>query len=126
MKLTVKRTVFNETNTIGELFIDDIFFCYTLEDVVRDIKIKDVTAIPYGTYKVELYHSPHFNKILPHLLNVPNYEGILMHGGNTDKDTEGCILIGHDTDNKIIWNQAADDLVKKLTGLEDIEITIRK
>lgn len=79
---------------IGELYINGTFECYTLEDVERQVKIKNVTAIPRGTYEVIINHSNHFNKDLPLLLNVPNYEGVRIHSGNTAADTEGCILVG--------------------------------
>jgi len=79
---------------IGELYINDVFECYTLEDVERPVKIQNVTAIPRGLYQVTITHSNHFNRDLPLLLNVPNYEGVRIHPGNTAADTEGCLLVG--------------------------------
>ena len=95
MQLTVERFLFTEKDTIGRLLINGVHQCYTLEDVVRPDgapKVFGGTAIPYGTYPVILSMSPHFGTVLPELQNVPNFEGIRMHGGNTDADTEGCIL----------------------------------
>ena len=93
--MTIIRKTFTEKSTIGELLIDGKVFCFTLEDCVRDVKIPGVTAIPYGTYPVITNYSVRFKKVMPLLLNVPNYEGVRIHAGNTDKDTEGCILLGY-------------------------------
>lgn len=109
MKLRVERKYVKENYTIGNLYIDGKFFCNTLEDKVRDInkngkfdngetKVYGQTAIPYGTYEVIVNMSPKFKRELPRLLNVPHFEGILIHRGNTDKDSSGCILLG---ENKI-------------------------
>lgn len=109
MILELKRETLNEQYTVGKLFINGVYFCDTLEDVVRDInkngifdgketKIKGETAIPYGMYEVTVTVSPRFKRELPRLLNVPNFEGILIHSGNYAKDTEGCILVG---ENKV-------------------------
>ena len=106
MLLTVKRTNFTEESTIGELFIDGKFFCYTLEDKDRGLtdsmslaeiklrKIFGITCIPYGKYKVVLSMSPKFGKILPEIQGVKGYSGIRIHTGNTAKDSLGCLLVG--------------------------------
>lgn len=94
MKIKVKRLHKTNNSTIGELYIDGKFECYTLEDVERDKKIDGKTAIPKGTYKVIINHSNRFNRLLPLLLDVPNYAGVRIHSGNTAQDTEGCILVG--------------------------------
>lgn len=94
MKITLKRDIFGDTFTLGRLLINGTFFCYTCEDKVRPKKIKGITAIPTGTYDVALAWSNRFQKVLPLLANVPNYEGIRIHAGNTHEDTEGCILVG--------------------------------
>jgi len=94
MKIEVKRQPSNEKCTIGRLYIDGVFQCYTLEDVVRAEKIHGHTAIPAGEYDVIITMSSRFKKLLPLLLNVPNFEGVRIHAGNTDADTEGCILVG--------------------------------
>lgn len=87
----MRRPSSGET-TVGELFIDNEFICYTIEDVVRDKKVYGKTAIPSGIYKVVVTMSNRFKKMLPLLLNVPGYEGIRIHTGNTHANTEGCIL----------------------------------
>lgn len=94
MKITVKRTFKGPEYTIGKLYIDDAYFCDTLEDTVRSIKIAGKTAIPAGTYKVKKTMSPRFKTILPEILNVPNFTGVRIHSGNTAKDTDGCLLLG--------------------------------
>ena len=98
MKITVERKEY-PTYTAGSLFIDDVWFCYTLEDKVRDKKIYGETAIPYGTYDVIVTMSARFKKMLPLLLNVPNFTGVRIHSGNTKENTEGCILVGMDNGN---------------------------
>jgi hypothetical protein len=95
MILELKRKIFTDDSTIGELSIDGEFVCFTLEDKVRDVKIKAITAIPYGKYEVIINFSNRFQKYMPLLLNVPNYEGVRIHPGNTKNDTEGCILVGN-------------------------------
>lgn len=105
MKLTLKRIALRPTYTIGKLYIDDVYFCDTIEDTVRDInkngkfdngekKIHSKTAIPYGTYEIKWTYSPRFKKYTPQLMNVPSFEGIRIHAGNTSADTEGCLILG--------------------------------
>lgn len=94
MKITVKRTFKGPEYTIGKLYIDDNYFCDTLEDTVRKVKIAGKTAIPAGSYKVKKTMSPRFKKILPEILNVPNFAGVRIHSGNTAADTDGCLLLG--------------------------------
>lgn len=110
MEIKVKRiTPIDYPYTIGKMYIDGKYFCDTLEDRVRDlnkngkfdngeVKIAGETAIPYGRYQVVVTMSPKFKRELPRLLNVPNFKGILIHRGNTDKDSSGCLLLG---ENKV-------------------------
>jgi hypothetical protein len=105
MKITVKREFFTDTETIGSMFINDKFFCYTLEDKDRklnqlqlesEIKAQKkfgITAIPSGTYRVILTLSNRFKRVMPEVLKVKGFLGIRIHGGNTHKNTEGCILV---------------------------------
>lgn len=117
----MKRIAKRETYTIGRLSIDGVRFCDTLEDTDRGLrqdmpvsvlkvkKKKSMTAIPTGRYRVTLgVQSPKYKDrqqyafckgYVPRLLNVPAYEGVLIHIGNTSKDTEGCILVG---ENKVV------------------------
>jgi hypothetical protein len=94
MELRLARKTLTGRATIGELSIDGAFECYTLEDCVRPVKIKGVTAIPEGRYRVIITHSQRFKRLLPLLLNVPQFEGVRIHPGNAAGDTEGCVLVG--------------------------------
>jgi len=129
MQLLVQRKIFNKTNCIGELFINQIFFSYTLEDITRGVgvKIMGETAIPAGNYLVEVTESSKFKKKLPLIYNTSDYkvsmngksfEGIRFHGGNNEKDTLGCILVGKNTNNVKIWNSISDELTSKLDNKE--------
>jgi len=111
MELNLKRIAFRPTYTIGKLYIDGKFFCDTIEDVNRDLnkdgdltdkgelKVYAETCIPFGTYKVIVNRSPKMKRDLPRLLNVPSFEGILIHRGSSEKSSAGCIIIG---ENKIV------------------------
>jgi hypothetical protein len=94
MLVEVKRFEYKPNYTIGKLYIDGKYECYTLEDAYRDKKIQDITAIPKGTYKLVIDASTRFKRDMPHILDVPNFSGVRIHAGNTSKDTEGCILLG--------------------------------
>jgi hypothetical protein len=120
MKIQIKRIFKRETYTISNLFLiyDDkvIKLCDTLEDKVRIpfIKITGQTAIPAGTYKMILDYSYRFNKIMPHILDVPYFEGIRIHSGNTSEDTEGCILLGFNKEKgKVLNSKEALNSFKK-------------
>lgn len=94
MNLTIVRDRLTAKSSIGTLSIDGVFECFTLEDVVRPVKIKGLTAIPYGAYELIISWSARFGRQLPLLLDVPHFDGIRIHAGNTDADTDGCILVG--------------------------------
>ena len=104
MKLDLIRKEFTAISTIGDLLIDGKFYCYTLEDMYREKKIKGVTAIPYGKYEVIINFSNRFQKPMPLLLNVKGFDGIRIHSGNTAEHTEGCILIGFTKSKDFIGN----------------------
>ena len=109
MKLTLKRNFKGADYTIGKLYIDGHYFCDTLEDTIRPAnkKIAGKTAIPAGNYKVVKSYSPRFKKILPEILNVPNFTGVRIHAGNTAKDTDGCVLLGlNKTKGAVLDSQA--------------------
>lgn len=108
MNLKLQRQASADGATIGKLFIDEVFECFTLEDQVREIagqpvaqwKIPGQTAIPSGTYRVTVDPSQRFGRLMPHILNVPGFDGVRIHSGNTAADTEGCILVGMRVDEQ--------------------------
>jgi len=104
MILELKRKIFTDDSTIGELSIDGVFICYTLEDKVRDKKIQNITAIPYGKYEIAITFSNRFKQYMPLLLKVPGFEGVRIHSGNKSTDTEGCILVGDSKSLNFIGN----------------------
>ena len=150
MKIKIAREILTETETLGSLYINDNFFCYTLEDKDRGLKdtdrledilkkkVKRATAIPSGTYKVKLSVSNRFKRLMPEILNVKGFAGIRMHGGNSHLDSEGCPLIARNryvnkpsTFGKIRnWIQGSmeSQLTKKIHEAilknEEIELTI--
>ncbi len=95
LEIIVARTAFSQLATRGHLFVDDSRWGYTLEDRLRPFghKVPGLTCIPAGRYELKLYNSPRFGKPLPLLLNVPFFDGVLMHGGNRPADSEGCLLV---------------------------------
>ena len=105
MKLTVVRTQFGTDATNGLLFIDGVFECYTLEDQYQAVKVMHETCIPEGTYDIqfrktggfhakysERYKNAHYGML--HIQDVPNFTYILIHTGNTDEHTSGCLIVG--------------------------------
>lgn len=142
MKLEIKRIAKKPTYTIGKLYINGSYFCDTLEDKdrgltqtttlshIKSIKVPGQTAIPTGHYKIIINKSPKFGRLLPRLLDVPGFDGILIHRGNTDKDSAGCILVG---ENKIVGKvinstgyetKLVDILTKAQNNKEEITIFI--
>jgi len=98
IELVLNRKHFADTYAIGKLYVEGQYLCDTIEDAVRDEKIYGETAIPYGKYRVRVTMSPKFGRLLPLLEDVPNFEGIRIHRGNSAIDTHGCILPG---ENKV-------------------------
>lgn len=102
MNLLLKRRPSTQKTTIGEVYLEDRLVCYTCEDVIRPAgqKVYGQTAIPPGIYEIKLAQPPKYQKAYgvtvstPWLQNVPMFEGILIHPGNTAVDTEGCLLPG--------------------------------
>jgi hypothetical protein len=128
MKLKVVRETKTDISTIGSLFINDVFFCYTLEDKDRGLKQSDsllfiqakkifgLTAIPSGFYKLTVNQSPKFKRMLPRILDIKGFSGVLLHRGNSANDSLGCILLGYKKgDNSIFESTKAEtDLVNRL------------
>lgn len=132
MKLLVKRVQHDPDVTIGSMTVDGIWECWTLEDTVRppEVKIAGSTAIPYGTYRVDITFSNRFQRPLPLVLNVPQFEGIRIHPGNTATNTEGCVLVGMDRLGKsigrsrIAFNALFAKLVRAKARAESITLEV--
>lgn len=134
MQLKLNRIFKTNTFTIGELYINEKYVTDTLEDRVRleGEKVYGKTAIPEGTYEMVLSYSPRFKKILPEILNVPNFTGIRIHCGNSSADSSGCILVGtwdgekEDwiSDSKIAFNKLMSLLEEATNNKEKITITV--
>lgn len=128
--IRVERTDYMDNCTIGNLYLDDEFICNTLEDKYRDLtkeaKIPGSTCIPAGVYDVVITWSPRFKDMYPRLLNVPFFSGILIHKGNSDKDSSGCILVGTKSGDKLINSKIAyDKLYNRLLKCQAIKIIIQ-
>lgn len=146
MKIELKRIARKETYTVGRLSVDGRYVCDTLEDKDRDenrngrfdgVEKKEYaqTAIPNGTYKVTLEHSPKFSprysgRKVPRLHDVPHFEGILIHTGNTADDSAGCILVGTNsatgrvTNSLAAFNKLLPMLEQAVARKEEITITV--
>lgn len=142
MNIILNRIAKKAKYTIGKLYINDKYFCDTLEDTDRGLtqsmteqqivskKVYGETAIPTGTYRIIISYSNKFKKQMPLLLNVPCFAGIRIHSGNTEKDSLGCILVGKNkTVGKVLESR---DTYSKLFSIlqeankkETIKITIK-
>lgn len=130
MELKLIREHFNEKETIGKLYVNNVLFSFTLEPTFRELisdmsedeikrqKIYGVTAIPKGSYHVILTYSKRFQKILPELLHVKGFNGVRIHAGNYAKDTHGCILLGNYNGGNYVTEsrQYVERLIKMMQG----------
>ena len=130
MNLRVIREPSTAAATLGILLIDGVFVCWTLEDVVRPVKIPGETAIPAGRYAVRLSLSQRFQKVLPEVLAVPGFTGIRVHGGNGALDTQGCVLVGRKRttngvlESKLALMEVMEQLRRATTAGDQITISI--
>jgi len=142
MELELTRSAKTSKSTIGELTINGVFECFILEDKDRGLrkdmpiselivmKIKTRTAIPTGRYEIVVSFSDKFQKMLPLLLDVPAFAGIRIHPGNTDANTEGCLLPGKTKSPDMIGSSrvaftALFDKIKAALQREKIFITVK-
>ena len=125
MKLQVVRTQFGKDATNGLLFIDGVFECYTLEDQYQAVKVMHETCIPEGTYDIKFrktggfhakysarYKNAHYGML--HLQDVPGFTYILIHTGNTDEHTMGCLLVNDSVSGKTFTGGSSVDAYKDL------------
>lgn len=118
-----------EERTLGKLYINKEFFCSTIEDKYRDLskekKVYGETCIPFGTYKVIINMSPKYGRLMPRLLDVPHFDGILIHYGNTEQDSAGCLLVGKRSGQKVINSRDTfNRLFARLEKYSNIKIEI--
>lgn len=157
MQLTVKRSYRGNDYTVGHLYVDGKFFCDTMEDTdrglnqrmpltqIKSIKIKGKTCIPYGTYAVSMdIQSPKYSNYtkypyalavkgkMPRVMDVPGFEGVLIHPGTTANDTEGCLLVGENKvkgkliNSQITWKKLCKMLLEASNKKEKITISYIK
>lgn len=135
IELELNRVYKKEKYTIGKLYVNGKYFSDTIEDKVRILnsfedKVYGETAIPQGRYKVLVTYSPRFKRYLPELINTPFFKNIRIHSGNTEKDSEGCIIVGENkVKGKVINSRATldklmDILLPAAQRGEEIFITI--
>lgn len=129
--MRVERRWYTPRSTTSELYVDDAFFCFVLEDRIRKpgVKVPGATCIPAGTYKVIVDLSRRFRRRLPLLVAVPGFSGIRVHPGNTDVDTAGCLLVGEGRVlNRVTDSQNAFDrlfpLVDAAAALKNCSIEV--
>lgn len=142
MEITLIRFAYRSDYTIGKMYVNDAYFCDTLEDTNRDLnkngrfdngetKVCGRTCIPFGHYTVDLTMSAHFKRVLPILVGVPDFAGVRIHRGNEPSDTLGCILVGENKiKGKVInstpYEEKLVQMMKAAKGRgETISITIK-
>lgn len=124
MKIRVVREPSVDGATLGCMFLDGHFFCFTLEDEIRERtgapvaswKVAGATAIPAGNYRVIVTPSARFGRPLPLLVDIPGFAGVRIHPGNVIGDTSGCVLVGQDRADGRLRNSrvACDRLFEQL------------
>ena len=132
--LLLQRDPSSDGATMGHLFVNGVFFCFTLEDEMRPkrVKVLGATAIPCGRYRVIVNKSQRFGRLLPLVLGVVNFTGIRIHSGNDSQDTAGCILIGlskssatpYLLSSRAAMNMLLPRIQRALTQMEDVWLTI--
>lgn len=141
MILHLERKIFNPTSCEGNLYVDGRWFCHTIEDVVRaepgewkpELKIYSQTAIPYGVYPVLVTWSNRFKRQLTGVFNVPDFSGIRIHNGSSEKSSAGCIIVSfkNDAANHRLINEPDAmnklvELVTKAQASEKVVLSISK
>lgn len=138
MEIRIDRAWKKRNYTISRVFVDGKRFgdgrkwCNALEDTDRgltsdmkvdeilSVKIKGQTAIPTGRYLIDMTYSPKFKRIMPHVCAVKGFTGVRLHPGNSNKDTDGCVLFGEN--DRIGWLSRSRYWTERLTALIDSEL----
>jgi hypothetical protein len=130
MEIELKREPSGPACTFGKLYVDGVYQAESLEDVVREVKIKGETAIPAGRYRVIVNHSQRFGRELPLLLKVEGFEGVRIHPGNTAANTSGCILVGTERGpdsvlhSRDAFNELFVEIQAAIAGGEEVWISV--
>lgn len=138
MNIKLIRNKESKDYTEGKLYINEVYFCDTLEDKdrglqqhmslaeIKAVKVYGETCIPYGTYKIELSYSPKFKKIMPAILNVKGFTGVRMHNGSYTYHSSGCPLVGIKYKDGMLTNsrKTFNELMQKLQNQKDITLII--
>jgi len=95
MNVLILRGSVRKDTVISTVSVDGVFFCYCLEDMPREVKIQNETAIPAGEYNCIISFSPRFKREMPILLNVPFFSGVRIHNGKDKNSTEGCLIFSY-------------------------------
>jgi hypothetical protein len=141
MHILVNRTNQFDNFTIGDLSVDGVRRCYSMEPPVREVmgqpveswKVQDHTAIPVGTYDVTITYSPHFGRDMPLINGVPGFSAVRIHPGNSDASTEGCTLVGSTWDGSSDWIGASiavfeplrDEIIAALAAGDTVSYTVQ-
>ena len=141
MEILLDRICRKETYTIGHFYINNTYFCDTVEDKDRDLnkngkfdngetKVYGLTAIPNGRYLVKLTYSPNFKRVLPEIINVNSFSGIRIHSGNFASDSLGCVIVGENkvkggVINSKVYEKKLIEILKKVPDGEQIWITVK-
>lgn len=142
MELLLTRFKEGDNFTIGQLSVDGDDQCFTLEDKDRhlekvpliqyhEVKVQNQTAIPRGRFQIDLRESPHLQETVPWLRDVPGFKWVYIHQGNTDKDTDGCILVGDNWADDWVSNSRAtfaklfNKIVAAINRGDEVWITIK-
>jgi len=135
MHIKAHRNVFTENTTISNVTVNGDFLCFILEDKDRKLeeggtKVYGKTAIPRGFYEIVMDYSPKYKKNMPHILDVPQFEGIRIHPGNKEDDTEGCLIPGMDyktdlvSESKVAYEKLLSLMLSAWTAGEKVTIEI--
>lgn len=126
MNIVVERQWYTQKSTIGKMYINGVYFCFTLEPAYHVAPVKP-RLIEEGAFRVELLPSTHFGCIVPHVMDVPDFVAVEIHWGNFPCNTDACTLVGDTMGEDYIGNSKAtwQALMEQFAGHKDESHTIR-